>query len=203
MMKTGQHLAMSGLPAINVLPWGAHVCHFYKTKQELLSTLVPYFVAGLKNHEKCIWITSKPINVDEAFEALSVSYPTIKDCVGRNQIVIREFTDWYVGNEAPRDVLSQWLFEEAKALNGGFTGLRITGNVSWLETEADWKAFHRYESQVSAAFAERKVIALCTYPLDLCTAPNVLSALRNHQFGLSQCDGEWELLHGAAPHSHV
>ncbi len=38
----------TGLDAVGDTPWGTHFCQFYKTKQDLLDTLVPYFASGLK-----------------------------------------------------------------------------------------------------------------------------------------------------------
>jgi hypothetical protein len=51
---------------IGDIPWATHFCHYYKTKQHLLSALVPYFKAGLQNNEYCIWITLGNTTVGEA-----------------------------------------------------------------------------------------------------------------------------------------
>lgn len=40
------------------LAWGAHFCHLYQTRQDLIDTLVPFFAAGLANNEQCLWITA-------------------------------------------------------------------------------------------------------------------------------------------------
>lgn len=50
----------SGIGAIGDLAWGAHVCHLYQTRDDLLDTLVPFFAAGLENNEQCLWVTSDP-----------------------------------------------------------------------------------------------------------------------------------------------
>ena len=64
----------SGLPCLGETPWGSHLCHLYNNADEILEVMVPYFSAGLKNNELCIWICSEPIEVSEARRALS-------DCV--------------------------------------------------------------------------------------------------------------------------
>ena len=35
----------SGLDFVGDIAWGTHMCQFYKTKQDLIDVLVPYFVA--------------------------------------------------------------------------------------------------------------------------------------------------------------
>jgi two-component system, sensor histidine kinase PdtaS len=44
----------TGLPVIGSVPWGAHFCIFYETKQDLLDILIPYFQTGLENNEACL-----------------------------------------------------------------------------------------------------------------------------------------------------
>jgi hypothetical protein len=46
-------LRNSGIDVVGRMPWGSHFCHFYDTKEDLIETLVPYFVEGLKSGEFC------------------------------------------------------------------------------------------------------------------------------------------------------
>jgi hypothetical protein len=48
-MKPGARI--SGIEVIGDVPGGTHFALFYKTKQDLIDVLVPYFEAGLKNNE--------------------------------------------------------------------------------------------------------------------------------------------------------
>ena len=63
-------LRKSGIDIVGDVPWGTHFCQFYQTKEDLTDILVPYFKAGLENNEFCLWITSQPLEVEEAKEAL-------------------------------------------------------------------------------------------------------------------------------------
>ena len=45
------------------LPWGAHICVFYETKEDLLDTAISYFEAGLESNEFCAWAVSDPIRL--------------------------------------------------------------------------------------------------------------------------------------------
>ena len=60
----------SGIEVVGSFPWGTHLCQFYKTKDDLLETLVPYFSEGLRNNEYCMWVTSEPLGTEEAKEAM-------------------------------------------------------------------------------------------------------------------------------------
>ncbi|NLO29334.1 MAG: hypothetical protein GX120_02190, partial [Methanosarcina mazei] len=60
----------SGIDAIGDIPWGTHFCQFYQTKEDLIEIFIPYFKAGLENNELCLWITSDPLGVEDAKEAL-------------------------------------------------------------------------------------------------------------------------------------
>ena len=65
-----EEMRHSGIDVIGSVPWGTHFCQFYQTKQDLVDILVPYFKAGLENNEFCMWITSEPLEVAEAREAM-------------------------------------------------------------------------------------------------------------------------------------
>jgi hypothetical protein len=35
-------------------------------REDLAAALVPYFVAGLHNHERCVWVTAEPLCAEAA-----------------------------------------------------------------------------------------------------------------------------------------
>ena len=43
-----QELRKSGIDVLGEIPWGSHFSYFYQTTHDLLDTLVPYFMAGLR-----------------------------------------------------------------------------------------------------------------------------------------------------------
>ena len=45
-----------------------------------------------------------------------------------------------------------------------FMGLRVTGDISWLQSKDQRDRFITYERAVSDASANTNIIALCTYP---------------------------------------
>lgn len=185
----------SGVAVIGDLPWGFHLCQFYKTKKDLLEILVPYFRAGLENNEYCMWITSEPLSAEEAARALKKAVPNFRKFARKGQIEIIPYSKWYlkVGRFDARRVLKGWVSRHDQALKQGYEGLRLTGNTFWLEKK-DWRKFTQYEEMINKTIGSYRMIGLCTYCLDRCGAMEVIDVVRNHQFALINREGSWETI---------
>ena len=94
-MNSEKTLRQSGIKAIGVLSWGSHFCQFYETPDDLIETLVPYFQAGLKNNEFCMWAASKPLPVGAAKRALLAAMPNAEERIKRGQLEILDYSEWY------------------------------------------------------------------------------------------------------------
>ena len=92
-----------------------------------------------------------------------------------------------------------WLDEEERALADGHSGLRITGNLSFL-TAADWPAFSDYEQAITDRFAGRRIVALCSYALASCNAQQMTEIVRAHHCALDRTDLDWRAFE-AKPHN--
>lgn len=186
----------SGIQAIGRIPFGTHFCQFYQDRQDLIDTLVPFFMAGLRNHELCLWVTSQPLPAVEALALMREAMPDFDDYLAKGQIEIRDFQDWYQ-NEArtSEEVVQAWIDRERQALAQGFTGLRLTGNTSWVE-HCGWDEFVAYEAAVNEAFPRFRILALCTYSLEHCCEQDVAEVCRHHQFALARRQGEWAVVEG-------
>ncbi len=188
-----QNLRNSGIDIIGDVPWGTHFCQFYQTKEDLMDVLIPYFKAGLENNEFCMWVTSQPLDVEEAKEALRKAVPDLDIYIEKGQIEIIPYTQWYVkeGVFDSNRVLNGWVEKLNQALANGYDGLRLTGNTFWLEKE-DWNDFVDYEEEVDRVLGNYQMIALCTYCLDRCNAKEIIDVVVNHQFALIKREGKWE-----------
>lgn len=182
----------SGVDIVGDVPWGTHFCQFYQTSQDLTDILVPYFKEGLENNEFCMWITSEPLNVEDAKKALIESVPGAEMYLNNNQIEILDYKDWYLkGDEFNSEkVLDGWIQKLNDAINLGYDGLRLTGNTFWLEKD-NWDDFTDYERDVDAVIGNYRMIAMCTYNLDRCNAVEIIDVINNHEFALIKHKGEW------------
>ncbi|HEY1286753.1 MAG TPA: MEDS domain-containing protein [Burkholderiales bacterium] len=192
---TPSNLTDCGLPGIRNIPFGVHMCHFYRGRDELAAVLVPYFAAGLRNHERCIWIAAEPLPAAAAKLSLERAGIDVDAALADGSLVLRDFSDWYGESTSLRGiaVVDLWLAEEARALADGYAGLRISGNVTFLTPET-WPVFMEYEDMLTRTFSGRRIVTLCTYPSDGCGAANVLDVVHRHSCTLEHPDAGWQIL---------
>ena len=78
----------SGINIVGDVKWGTHFCLFYRTRDDLIDVLVPYFEAGLRNNEFCMCITSEPFNAEEVRGLMSDAIPDFDEYLRKGQIEI-------------------------------------------------------------------------------------------------------------------
>ena len=188
----------SGIDVVGRVPWGTHFCQFYETAQDLTEVLVPYFRAGLEADEFCMWVTSPPLEADQAASALRAQVRDLDKRLAEGQIEILDYSQWYTlgGRFDANRVLKGWADRLEAAQKRGWEGLRLTGNTFWLEP-AQWDDFTRYEAAVNDVIGRYRMLALCTYPLGRCGAVEILDVLANHEFALIRRGGQWEVIQSA------
>jgi PAS domain S-box-containing protein len=188
-----EHLRKSGIDVIGDVPWGTHICQFYQTKEDLMEILITYFKAGLENNEFCLWVTSQPVEVEDAEEALKRAVPDFNTYLEKGQIEIIPYTDWFIpeGFFDSKRVASR-RFEKLKhALESNYAGMRLSGNTTWLEKE-NWSSFIEFKEQTDKAMDIYRMINLCTYFLDRHNAAEIIDVVVNHQFALIKSEGIWK-----------
>lgn len=188
-------LRRSGIGAVGDIPWATHFCHFYQTKNDLLEILIPYFKAGLEDNELCVWVAFDPLCQEEIRAALEREMPEAKSYFESNQIEVFSHSSWYLRDgvlDVPA-VMEAWMQKLDEALSRGFDGLRVNGNEAWL-TEKDWDDFIDYECRLNGLIKDRKIIVMCTYPLENTKATDIFDAARTHQFSIARRFGDWEVL---------
>ncbi len=185
-----------GLPGVRTIPFGVHMCSFYRTAEELAAVLVPYFSAGLRNGERCIWITAEPLVAADAKRELGSARLNIQAAMARGSLVVRNYSDWYADGDSLKgsDVVALWLAEEERTVAEGYSGLRITGNVTFLRDTRDWELFMEYEALLDEALRNRRIVTLCTYRRGDCGPSEVLDVMRRHNCALDRPDDGWQML---------
>ena len=185
-------LTKYGIPGIDTVPFGIHVCHFYRGREDLVDALVPYFAAGLGNNERCVWVT--PFSTDEAAAALGRSMTGLDAMLDKGQMQIFDAKTWHASTKGmDKDAVVQfWLHEEEEALTRGYQGLRNAVNTGSLYVD-DWDTLMDYEGAVSDAIRDRRILMLCSYDAQKCQATSVLEAVRTHQHALDRRDVNWEI----------
>jgi hypothetical protein len=95
----GDKSRKTAIDIIGDVPWGTHFCQFYQTKEDLIDILVPYFKAGLENNELCMWITSEPLNSEDAKRALKKKVKNLDDYIKKGQIETLDYSQWHTKPE--------------------------------------------------------------------------------------------------------
>lgn len=193
-----QEKRKSGLSLLGEIPWGSHICQFYKTENDLFDILIPYFKAGLENNEYCIWITSKPLTPEKVKAEMIKKVPNFKNYLKKKQIEIFPHTQWYLedGVFDSKRILKKWRIKSEMSLKNGYDGLRATGSNFWLE-EKDWKKFIDYEENGNKIIGNFKIIALCAYCLDKCSGEKIVDIICNHQKAIIKRDNGWNIIQNA------
>ncbi len=187
-----QKLRQTGVEVIGDVPWGTHICLFYRAKRGLFEILVPYLKAGLENNESCILVTSSLQTIKETRVSLTKAIMGMDAYIRKGQIEILDSATWYAkqGKFVPDTVFQGWVEKEKLALERGFDGLRIAGDA-FLVDGSEWKAFSDYEATVDNLIADRRMLAICSYFLKKSSTSEVVDMVSKHRFVLVQQGGEW------------
>jgi len=185
----------TGIDVLGDVPWGTHLCLFYKTKEDLIDILLPYFKTGLENNEFCIWVASEPLNVKEAEEALRTSVPDFAQYLRKGQVRIISDSEWYLkhGVFDTQRILDAWVNELNQALASGFAGMRVTGNGSGFEKKV-WRELADYEKEVNKVIGKYRMIAICSYCINECGATEIVDMVNCHQSAIIGREGKWEVI---------
>jgi DNA-binding CsgD family transcriptional regulator len=117
--------------------------------------------------------------------------------------------EWYLdGDRFDLDRINKaWDEKLHGALAKGYDGMRASGNAFWLHGKhgKHWKKFCDYERQLNATLAGKPMTVLCTYPMVVSGAADVLEVARAHQLAVARRNGDWQLVEPmpavATPHS--
>lgn len=193
----GANLRESGNALLGQMPWGTHICQFYRSRQELLDILVPYFAAGLQNNELCIWITSAPLESCKAERALSAAVPGLAEFKKRGQLEILSYDQWYTstGRFDAKTALSRCLAKEAWALANGYAGVRAAANTTWRKGK-DRDAFMAYERLANSVVSKHRMMAICSYSLEKCDLTDLIEVIVPHDLALIKSHGVWRKIAG-------
>jgi len=181
----------TGIPGVGKVSWGKHICQLYRSREDLIHSIVPFLLGGLRNNERCMFGAGMPFYADELKGELSKAHPRFRECLDKGQITVFDHHEWYVSNPSS-DPVKDLLEVEKRALADGYRGLRCGGNISWI-TRKDWDSFNDYEHRVNAAMSSRRLLAICCYDLTRCEGSEVFDVIRTHHYTIARQQGEWDM----------
>ena len=160
-------LRKTGIRFTGDMPWGAHFCMFYETKEDLLDTSRRLF-RGRTGLQRILRLGRlRPYNGGRCKELLYVAPFLILTSIWR----LGTSRYFRVATGISRDdqfdlkrITGGWSEKLSSALIKGYEGMRVSGNAFWMETK-HWKEFCEYEQELDRALADQKMIVMCTYSL--------------------------------------
>lgn len=175
-------------------PSNIHICHFYKSKKDLLELLVPFFVEGLERGEFCLWGITDPINQETAEAALNKALNgKLETHTKTGQIEIFDVTLLYGTNTFDAIAVRDLFLNKVKAsLDKGWKGFRCDGMASAIAPR-NWRNYQIYEGEITRTLPQ-PITAFCSYDLTTLTPENVLEVVSTHQASVVKKNGHWTVI---------
>ncbi|MGA8539691.1 MAG: MEDS domain-containing protein [Terriglobales bacterium] len=154
--------AMENQP-IEELCGASHSCLLYTSPEEQLAAIIPFVRGALKRGERCLYIVDEdPATKIDAFRDAGIP---VDEVIKAGAIVIPTKRDTYLksGDFDPGWMLKFVQDQVAAARTDGFTALRLTAEVNWIQTERDAANFLEYESKINEIIPQIGVLGMCQY----------------------------------------
>ncbi len=162
--------------------------------------MVPFLHSGLKANEFCILVTSDMLTTDDVTGLLREEVPDADVRIDSGQLEVSPYADWCSsdGTFNTQKTLEGWEQKVARALEKGYEGVRMAVDIMGFRKE-NWKAFMTYESAINDVIGDRKLMILCAYPLDRCSANEVIDVIGTHHSALVRRDDTWRVIESRGP----
>ena len=145
---------------------GKHFYQFYRSPDDLLKVLIPYWSGGIKKGDYCFWVLPSLMIIEDAVSQLREMIPNIDTLFQKKKFEIVSHDNWYGDgtNFNIQAMIQKYTDKIQEAVRRGFTTVRIAGDMSGFKTSA-WQAVQEYERVAQDNVKSLPCIALCSYPL--------------------------------------
>ena len=158
----------SGITHIGDVPWGTSFCYFYRSINDNLDVLIPFFRADLENNEYCIWVTSE--------SAVPKAPDDFQEYLDKKQIEVIPQHRWYAKSKNPQNEILSRLDE---AILHGYDGLRLA--VTPILVNIEDAGQNEKELDI---IGKSNVIAFFSYPRSRFDAAGLMELMKNYRFAL-------------------
>ncbi len=151
--------------AISRLGAGDHLCCIYRDRGEQMGIVVPYLVHGLHSNNKCLYIIDESTRED-VFHAFAEAGVDLTTHIASGQFLLLTKAESYLkeGSFDPDRMIATLKLAEANAIDEGYAGLRITGEMTWVFSGLPGvEGLIEYESKLNLFFPNSKSTAICQY----------------------------------------
>lgn len=167
---------------IQSLQHGDHACLLFETFEERIAALLPFIQAGIDRGERCLCVTDARggAEISAGLSRRGLNIPGLER-TGIYTFLPRQRTYLADGEFSPPRMIDLLRRKENEAIRDGFTGLRITGDMSWaIGTENGYDRLFEYESLLNEYLPASRYVGLCQYSLDSFPAEIIERVLQTH-----------------------
>ena len=170
---------------VNDVAPGRHFYQFYKTSDDLLKVLLPYWKSGVQKKNFCFWVVPAFMTTEQAKASLSRVISNINDLIYNGAFEIVPHAEWYGDGETFDGdlVLSKYLNRIKEAISNGFSVVRLSGDLAGFQPHL-WSAVQEYEANCQSQIHMMPCIALCSYPLHTLRLQQTKDVLDHHHSAL-------------------
>ncbi|MDP1553333.1 MAG: PAS domain S-box protein, partial [Methanobacteriaceae archaeon] len=171
---------------IKELKPGDHLCILYETDDEHKALITPYLRYGLENNEKVFYIVDAR-SAETVLNYLREDDVDVDSYIESGQLMILTVNESYMkGGVFDPDGMIRMLTDEAnKALEEGFSALRVTGEMSWaLKGLPGSGRLIEYETKLNEFFPNNKALAICQYDCRVFKPEILLEILTTHPIAI-------------------
>ena len=150
---------------IEELKPGDHLCCIYETDLEHQTLLTTFMRQGLDRGEKIFYIVDAR-SVEQILSYLREDGLDVEDYLKSGQLNVLSVDESYMleGVFDPDGMICLLEKETRRALDEGYSALRVTGEMSWaLRGLPGSERLMEYESKLNNFFPGNKCLAICQY----------------------------------------
>jgi hypothetical protein len=158
-----------------------HICLPFETNDEKHDATVTFVHEGLSRGARCLFL-----GTDDDYETLGRGLEALGICTrrarARGALQMLGVEDVYLhdGEFEPSHALDRIDALIDDSLGEGFTGLRLTAELTYVPDHASWQKMMWYEATVNERFARRPIAGMCRYARTAVLPERVRDLLRTH-----------------------
>lgn len=143
----------------------SHACCLYQTDVEHTAVVSRFIRRGLIRNEKVLFI----VDMEEHtpfLKSLAFDDELVRAAIARGQLMLSTPDETYLTESSfhPTQMITRLSRETQTALEGGYTGLRVTSDMGWvLRQSIALTTLLRYEAIVNDFLAQHRCMGLCRY----------------------------------------
>lgn len=164
------------------LKQGDHVCPIYESVAEQLAVAIPFISQGLARGERCVYVADQRSS-EQLAQALAETGVDIasESARGALRFLTKHETFLVEGKFEPREMIDLFGLEQTRAVENGFSGLRVSGDMSWvLGSEVTPEKLVEFEALLNKFCGSCRCVVVCHYDRTRFPAAVIQEVLRTH-----------------------